>query len=377
MSLSLQQFTLLKRAEMLATLKAEGLGRGLSKANKATLVQAYGQWLDGLASPKAPAGPVSQFRALTRADMLRRLKAIGRAKGLSRAKKAVLVDAYATWQSEMAALEPDVVSSPLSIQDLDELASQLDDEQYRNEVIQLRASIALDAVKTVRSELAECMPQLAQQLQQLIDEDDPTPEAVHRTLRATIAALKNDSSDHTAERTRALAVLCPAREELAQALGELALKSIPPPGSVSVVKQCPLTKPSEAPVVAEPGEVETGAPLQPVRAEQDSPVELEVDIGFATESNFYTGLSADLSTGGIFIATYILLPIDTCVTVSFVLPTGHRVSTDGRVAWIRESTDLISELQPGIGVAFTALDPEDHTEITKFTCERDPIFYES
>ncbi len=51
-------------------------------------------------------------------------------------------------------------------------------------------------------------------------------------------------------------------------------------------------------------------------------VELEVDIGYHSETNFFTGFVNDISEGGIFVATYDLLPVGTHLMVSFVLPDG-------------------------------------------------------
>lgn len=102
-------------------------------------------------------------------------------------------------------------------------------------------------------------------------------------------------------------------------------------------------------------------------------VELEVDIGVHSETNFYAGFSGDVSEGGIFIATYKPLPVGTHTTVSFVLPGGHHVITEGVVSWVREAT---WDLTPGMGVTFTRLADYDRQMIQWYAQQRTPIFFD-
>lgn len=106
-------------------------------------------------------------------------------------------------------------------------------------------------------------------------------------------------------------------------------------------------------------------------------VRIEADIGFQSETNFFTGFSGDLSDGGLFVATYDLLPIGTELTVSFVLPEGHQVTARGHVSWIREPIAHDSELHPGMGVAFDEVSEEDRAAILRFTRRRAPLFHET
>jgi uncharacterized protein (TIGR02266 family) len=102
-------------------------------------------------------------------------------------------------------------------------------------------------------------------------------------------------------------------------------------------------------------------------------VGVAADIGFQSDTNFYTGFSGDLSDGGIFVATYDLLPIGTDLTVSFVLPDGHQITAEGHVSWIREETE---DTKPGMGVAFDRLPPEDQEAVFRFIERRAPLFYD-
>ncbi len=103
-------------------------------------------------------------------------------------------------------------------------------------------------------------------------------------------------------------------------------------------------------------------------------VMLEVDVGFVTESNFYAGLSMDVSAGGVFVATYQARPAGTPVVLSFLLPDGHAVTTPGVVRWVRESA---GDGSPGMGVAFADLATRDLEAIQAFCKRRQPLYYDA
>lgn len=100
---------------------------------------------------------------------------------------------------------------------------------------------------------------------------------------------------------------------------------------------------------------------------------IEVDIGLYSDSHFYTGLSLDVSTGGVFVATYQPLAEGTKVLLHFVLPDGHAVSAEGVVRWTRRGNE---EAPPGMGVAFTNLAPISVQHIASFCEDRPPLFFE-
>jgi len=104
-------------------------------------------------------------------------------------------------------------------------------------------------------------------------------------------------------------------------------------------------------------------------------VAIDVDIGLHSETNFFVGLAEDISDGGLFVATYDLLPIGTALTISMVLPGGRQLVIAGRVAWIRDLYD--SEVSPGVGVRFEPLDPDDRRAIERFLSQRAPMLFET
>jgi uncharacterized protein (TIGR02266 family) len=102
---------------------------------------------------------------------------------------------------------------------------------------------------------------------------------------------------------------------------------------------------------------------------------LEVDVGLVSESQFYAGLSMDLSTGGLFVATYQSKPVGTRVAVSLVLPGGQSVWAKGVVRWVREVSG--EEGVPGMGVEFTEIEPADLDAVKRFCEMRAPMYFES
>jgi len=101
---------------------------------------------------------------------------------------------------------------------------------------------------------------------------------------------------------------------------------------------------------------------------------LEVDVGLVSESQFYAGLTMDLSTGGLFVATYQIKPVGTPVAVSLVLPDGHAVWAKGVVRWVREPRG--DDVVPGMGVAFTDIEPSDLDAVRDFCRIRTPMYYD-
>lgn len=101
---------------------------------------------------------------------------------------------------------------------------------------------------------------------------------------------------------------------------------------------------------------------------------LEVDIGLASESNFYTGLSQDLSTGGLFVATYDPKPPGTPVALYFALPGAPTIQAQGVVKWTRPA---LPDAPPGMGVAFTGLEPADAEAIRRFCEHRSPLYHDT
>jgi uncharacterized protein (TIGR02266 family) len=82
-----------------------------------------------------------------------------------------------------------------------------------------------------------------------------------------------------------------------------------------------------------------------------------------------TNYSVNLSTGGIFIETTELLPIDSSLIIQFTLPeNGQIIKCAGRVAWINHPESIKNQNLPiGMGLQFINLTLDDLDSIRKFT----------
>lgn len=114
---------------------------------------------------------------------------------------------------------------------------------------------------------------------------------------------------------------------------------------------------------------------RPEQRREQRRVKVQTAVDLQTDSNFYMAFSADLSEGGIFVATVMLQPIGTAVDLDFTLPSGVAVQTRGLVRWVREVSDQHPDSYPGMGIQFTELDETTRERIRDFVAQRDPMFY--
>jgi uncharacterized protein (TIGR02266 family) len=103
---------------------------------------------------------------------------------------------------------------------------------------------------------------------------------------------------------------------------------------------------------------------------------IEADIGFQSETNFFTGFSMDISSGGLFVATFDIPPVGTVTNVNFRIPDGPMMSLDGVVRWVREYNDTSPETAPGMGVMFERLSPAEEDAINTYLARSSPLFFE-
>jgi uncharacterized protein (TIGR02266 family) len=126
----------------------------------------------------------------------------------------------------------------------------------------------------------------------------------------------------------------------------------------------------------------TGAGAKPSSAQHNvraaERFDLEVKVDLESDHNFYTGLTQNISAGGLFIATHVLRKIGDRITLNFVLPGAEKpVQVETEVRWIRENTALQKvDGSTGMGVRFIDLTPEASAAITRFLQSRDSLFYD-
>jgi len=128
--------------------------------------------------------------------------------------------------------------------------------------------------------------------------------------------------------------------------------------------------------IATPSERDVEEALAAVREEkrESERVSLSVDIHLSSDSQFFSGLSGDISEGGLFLSTYRAIAIGSPVALEFSLPGAQdAVRAKGEVRWLREH----STGQPrGVGIAFEELADEDRERIERFCTVRPPLYYE-
>ena len=98
----------------------------------------------------------------------------------------------------------------------------------------------------------------------------------------------------------------------------------------------------------------------------------EVDVAPDSESHFFVDLSGDVTTAGIFVATWRDIPVGAAVSIVSELPDGP-ITVAGRVRWVRDAT---SDSWPGIGVALEGVSEGDLARIAAYCAELPPYFYE-
>jgi len=115
---------------------------------------------------------------------------------------------------------------------------------------------------------------------------------------------------------------------------------------------------------------------QNVRASERFDLEVKVDL--ESDHNFYTGLTQNISSGGVFIATHHIRKIGDRITLKFSLPGSEQpLAVETEVRWIRENSALHRiDGASGMGVRFINLTPEASAAITAFVQARDSMFYD-
>ena len=102
-----------------------------------------------------------------------------------------------------------------------------------------------------------------------------------------------------------------------------------------------------------------------------------VEVTLESESNFYNGFTENISSGGLFIATYDIRPMGERIHLEFTIPDrSGPVSIIGEVRWLREYNHSNTDMIPGMGVRFIDLSESDRADIEKFIATKDTIFYD-
>jgi uncharacterized protein (TIGR02266 family) len=102
-----------------------------------------------------------------------------------------------------------------------------------------------------------------------------------------------------------------------------------------------------------------------------------VSIDVFSEHNFWTGLTMNMSEGGVFVATHHTAPVGTTLVVNMMLPfETQAIVTLAEVRWVRDYTGQ-DDVPPGLGLQFVDLDESSLAKIRKFvTTVREPLYFD-
>jgi uncharacterized protein (TIGR02266 family) len=114
-------------------------------------------------------------------------------------------------------------------------------------------------------------------------------------------------------------------------------------------------------------------PAQGAERRTKARVPIETEVSLESDSQFFTGLTGNLSSGGVFVATYKPLPVGSRVVMKLTLPDGE-LQAKGTVRWSRDAS---SGAAPGVGVAFDDLEPAAAERIAKFCELRAPLLHDA
>ena len=99
-----------------------------------------------------------------------------------------------------------------------------------------------------------------------------------------------------------------------------------------------------------------------------APVRIKVLMSDEESQGFVYFTSRDLSAGGIYLVSDLLLEEGTSVALEFTLPTHKQaVSVKGKIAWAKDEYDAgQAHIPPGMGVEFINLSPANLAIIEKY-----------
>lgn len=100
---------------------------------------------------------------------------------------------------------------------------------------------------------------------------------------------------------------------------------------------------------------------------------LAVEVTLESESCFYSGLTENISEGGLFVATYDLRPPGTRFAVSLTVEGMPPILVTAEVRWVRDSHGACVGHDVGMGMAFVDLAEEDRATIQAFLGFRSPL----
>lgn len=113
------------------------------------------------------------------------------------------------------------------------------------------------------------------------------------------------------------------------------------------------------------------------RRDIEMSLSFEIALDSGSEHNFYTGLTDNISEGGIFIATTQILDIGTQIKFPLALPSMlEPEQVEGVVKWVRREGRADANVPSGIGIQFTQISDSFKARINQYIQSSDTIFYD-
>jgi len=105
---------------------------------------------------------------------------------------------------------------------------------------------------------------------------------------------------------------------------------------------------------------------------------VSVEVTLNSEHNFFTGLTQDLSGGGLFVATPTLCPIGARVQLRMTLPTSPvPIEAMTEVRWVRHHDVPGGGGKAGVGLMFLQMSPQAKQAVKAFLAKRESIFFDA
>ena len=117
-------------------------------------------------------------------------------------------------------------------------------------------------------------------------------------------------------------------------------------------------------------------PVDALRRREHSRYRVRLDVTVTSDHNFYAGFAENMSVGGLFIATHQIKSVGDRIDFALVLPGSKEpLRGVGVVRWVRLYSES-SDVPPGMGIRFEALERGAQRRIEQFLAQREPMFYE-
>jgi len=107
-------------------------------------------------------------------------------------------------------------------------------------------------------------------------------------------------------------------------------------------------------------------------------IDFEIAIDVQSDDNFFAGITMNISSGGLFIATDRPLPVGQVIRIRFTVLTLHeQVESRAVVRWVRGPDAGDRDLPTGMGVQFLDLPPHVVQAVDAFIRDRrQAIFFD-